>query len=115
MAFSWLACVCFSRARIVGTQPDGLENLKCYGRYYRVPVGFYGFVAVLRNGNSNQSTGNPIISATNRGLSWEVVPSGAFTAACIAWASVSLCRLASLRVHPPFASLLAVGVGSRFR
>jgi len=50
------------------------EYLKCYLRHDGVSVGFDGHVSPFRKGNTVQSTGNPIISATNRGLSWEVFP-----------------------------------------
>ena len=42
---------------------------------YGVAVSFDGFVSPLRKGNSVQFGGKPIISATNRGLSWEDMPS----------------------------------------
>lgn len=52
------------------------EYLQCYLRHDGVSVGFDGHVSPFRKGNTVQSTGNPIISATNRGLSWEVIPVG---------------------------------------
>ena len=46
----------------------------CYLRHYCIAVCFYAFVAPLWKGNCVQSVGKPIISATNRGFSWEVLP-----------------------------------------
>ena len=45
-----------------------------YLGYYCVSVGFDGFLPPFWKGDTVQSTGNPIISATNRGLSWEFFP-----------------------------------------
>ena len=42
---------------------------------YGVSVGFDRFLSPLRKGDVIQFSGKPIISSTNRGLSWEVFPS----------------------------------------
>ena len=49
-----------------------LKNLKNDTWNYCISVGFNAFVSPLRKGDSVQSIGKPIISATNWGLSWEV-------------------------------------------
>ena len=42
-----------------------------------VPVSLDGLLPPGRKGNTVQLTGNPIISATNRGLSWKLLPAWA--------------------------------------
>lgn len=39
-----------------------------------VPVSLDGLLPPGRKGNTVQLVGNPIISATNRGLSWKLLP-----------------------------------------
>lgn len=53
-----------------------LENLKCNLRYPSITISLYAFFSPLceRNGKAVHIKGNPIISSTYRGLSWEVFP-----------------------------------------
>ena len=51
-----------------------LEYLIHYLWNNRIAICLYRFLPPLWKGNTVQSGGNPIISATNRGLSWEVFP-----------------------------------------
>ena len=50
------------------------ENLISNLRNYCVAISLDTFPAPFLKGNTVQSGGNPIISATNRALSWELVP-----------------------------------------
>ena len=53
---------------------DCLKNLIYHLRHYGIAIGLYAFVSPFWKGNSVQSEGKPIISPTNRGLSWEFFP-----------------------------------------
>lgn len=57
-----------------------LENFEGYLWNPSVAVGFYGFLSppCERNGKAVHIKGNPIISSTYRGLSWEVFPAVTF-------------------------------------
>lgn len=83
------------------------EYLQCYLRHDGVSVGFNGHVSPFRKGNTVQSTGNPIISATNRGLSWEVVPVWYATVSFSCW----VCFVPT-RLGIPLRKSFALGVGN---
>lgn len=57
-----------------------LENLKRNLRYPSITISLYAFFSPLceRNGKAVHIKGNPIISSTYRGLSWEVFPAVTF-------------------------------------
>ena len=57
----------------------GLEYLICDLWDDGVPVCLYGFSSPLWKGDAVQPFGKPIISSTNRGDSWEVLPVAART------------------------------------
>ena len=87
------------------------EYLQCYLRHDGVSVGFDGHVSPFRKGNTVQSTGNPIISATNRGLSWKLVPVWD-SSLCMTILGNPLLRLTRLGGRVEFLTSFAVGVGS---
>jgi hypothetical protein len=64
-------------------------------RHDRVAVCFHGFFSPLRKGDSVQFGGKPIISATNRGLSWEVAES-----CSVVCSPCGMIRIACSRVIP---------------
>lgn len=80
-------------------------------RYYCVPKSFDGLVSPLWNGNTVQSTGNPIISATNRGLSREPAPVR-YSSLCITILGNPLLHLTWLAGRLEFVASLAVGIGN---
>lgn len=87
------------------------EYLQCYLRHDGVSVGFDGHVSPFRKGNTVQSTGNPIISPTNKGLSWEIVPVR-YSSLCMAILGNPLLRLTWLGGRLEFVASFTVGVGS---
>ena len=85
--------------------------MQCHLRNYCVPKSFDGLVSPLWNGNTVQSTGNPIISATNRGLSREPAPVR-YSSLCIAIPGNPLLHLTWLAGRLEFVASLAVGIGN---
>src|SRR5690606_6859722 len=78
------------------------EDFQCHLRHDGVAVCLYAFRPPLRKGNSVHFSGKPIISPTNRGLSWPLIPDRNFTIPG---------RLPSSPPELPFQSL-ATGVGN---
>lgn len=76
-----------------------------------VPVSLDGLLPPGRKGNTVQLTGNPIISATNRGLSWKLLPAWAKKSGRLPCCGFFPFLAKCSKVGAPFQSL-AVGVGS---
>mgnify|MGYP006950638076 FL=1 len=76
-----------------------------------VSVSLDGLLPPGRKGNTVQLTGNPIISATNRGLSWKLLPARAKKSGRLPCHGFFPFLLKFSKVGAPFQSL-AVGVGS---
>lgn len=87
-----------------------IENSPCYLRYYGISECFDRFPAPCRKGDSVQFGGNPIISATYRGLSRKPAPAR-YSPLCIATLAIPLLRVLRLAGRLAFVASFTVGVG----
>lgn len=118
----------FPRNLIALILVNRFKNFQHNLRNYRITIGLYAFSSPIaahspppvrllpsRNGTSVQSGGKPIISATNRGLSWESLPvwysPGSILLAIIAVNALPFWLL-GLNFFCPFIASFAQGVGN---